>query len=70
MHGGESFREPVRGTDGQLLRRLVADRSETVRREPGPVLEGELGRLPERLLRPVLLCYLEGKSTEEAAEDL
>jgi RNA polymerase sigma factor (sigma-70 family) len=31
------------------------------------VLDDELGRLPERLRLPVLLCYLEGYTTEQAA---
>jgi RND family efflux transporter MFP subunit len=34
------------------------------------VLDEELSRLPERLRRPIILCYLEGKTNEEAAREL
>jgi RNA polymerase sigma factor (sigma-70 family) len=35
-----------------------------------PVLHEEIGRLPERYRMPLVLFYLEGKSTEEAAVQL
>src|SRR5579871_4448365 len=39
-------------------------------REACAVLHDELARLPERLRLPLLLCYLEGKTRDEAARQL
>src|SRR5262249_14521731 len=35
-----------------------------------PILDEEVGRLPERLRLPLILCYLEGHTDEEAARQL
>jgi len=45
----------------------VDDRGETV---PGHVLHEELNRLPDRYRLPLVHCYLEGKTNEEAAAQL
>jgi RNA polymerase sigma factor (sigma-70 family) len=39
-------------------------------RDLRPVLDEEVNRLPEKYRLPVLLCYLEGKTVDEAAEQL
>src|SRR5262245_23445200 len=36
----------------------------------GPVLDEAVGQLPPRFLRPIVLCYFQGHSTEAAAQAL
>src|SRR5437588_536754 len=55
-----------------LCRRLLrhpqdADLDETTWRDLKPVLDAEIDRLPEKYRAAVILCYLEGHSTTEAA---
>ncbi len=40
------------------------------RTEIGPVLDQELSRLPARYREPLVLCYLEGRTHDQAAEQL
>jgi RNA polymerase sigma factor (sigma-70 family) len=44
--------------------------SEATRRELRTVIDEELNHLPDRYRVPMILCYLEGKSNEEAARQL
>jgi len=39
-------------------------------RELGALLHAEVGRLPEKYRAPVILCYLQGRTNEEAARTL
>lgn len=39
-------------------------------RELRPVLDAELSRLPEKLRAPLVLCYLQNKTNEQAAHEL
>jgi RNA polymerase sigma factor (sigma-70 family) len=55
----------------QVERRLVADPlAEVSGRELLAVLDEELHKLPERLREPLVLCYLEGKTRDEATREL
>jgi RNA polymerase sigma factor (sigma-70 family) len=57
----------------RVYERRAAERRAWSRGEPHeawPELHEEIGRLPERYREPVVLCYLEGLSTEAAAKRL
>ncbi len=59
----------------RALERRAAGRAEARATDPpgdevGPALHEEVERLPERLRRPVVLCYLEGLTHDEAADRL
>jgi RNA polymerase sigma factor (sigma-70 family) len=44
--------------------------TETARRELGEAIDEEVHRLPEKYRAPILLCYLQGQTNEEAARQL
>jgi RNA polymerase sigma factor (sigma-70 family) len=44
--------------------------AEVTLREAQAVFDAELARLPDRLRAPLVLCYLEGKTQDEAAREL
>jgi RNA polymerase sigma factor (sigma-70 family) len=57
--------------EGQVDYRTAADPLEEVTgRELLGVLDEEVQKLPERLRAPVVLCYLEGRTRDEAARQL
>jgi len=53
---------------------MTADETEVQagldREEARPILRDEVGRLPEKYRAPIVLCYFEGRSHEEAAAQL
>jgi WD40 repeat protein len=44
--------------------------SDLSRRESQRLLEDELHKLPDKFRLPIILCYLQGKTNQEAADDL
>src|SRR5262249_51162488 len=60
-----------RGLEGQLPQPSTSDPLEEITlREAQARLHEELARLPERLRVPLVLCYLEGRTRDEAARQL
>jgi RNA polymerase sigma factor (sigma-70 family) len=61
-----------RGTAAELADDLAAPEAadELLWRDLRPVLDEEIERLPEKFRAAVVLCYLQGHTTEEAAEQL
>jgi RNA polymerase sigma factor (sigma-70 family) len=67
----------LRGQRARLAARETAlpeqaaeERPEQVWSDLRPILDEEVNRLPEKYRQPVLLCYLQGLSSEEAARRL
>jgi RNA polymerase sigma factor (sigma-70 family) len=60
-----------RALEGEATEASVPDATGAAAwRDLRPVLDEEVNRLPDRYRSAVLLCYLEGKTLAEAAEDL
>jgi RNA polymerase sigma factor (sigma-70 family) len=60
-----------RARERQAATMTVADpRATAAWHELRPVLDAELNRLPEKYRAPLVLCYLQGKTNEEAARQL
>ncbi|MGH7226765.1 MAG: RNA polymerase sigma factor, partial [Gemmataceae bacterium] len=65
---GKRARQAARETT--LPEQLADDQPEQVWAELLPILDEEINRLPTKYRLPVLLCYLQGLSSEEAAQRL
>src|SRR5262245_36421124 len=63
--------EKRNGSESLVDATVDADPSaEAAWREMRPVLDGELQKLPAKYRAPMVLCYLEGKTYEEVADEL
>src|SRR5262249_30842906 len=62
-------RNEVRGARGDL-RGSVAPAADLIVREDHTLLHKELARLPARYREPLVLCYLQGSTRDEAAQQL
>jgi RNA polymerase sigma factor (sigma-70 family) len=56
--------------EATLMEQPSAEQPEQVWRDLRPVIDEEVNRLPEKYRQAVLLCYLQGLSSEEAAQRL
>ena len=65
---GEAKHSSMSSCDEELPDGETAD--EVARRDLQRVVAEEVDRLPEKYRLPVVLCYLSGKTTEEAAQSL
>jgi WD40 repeat protein len=59
-----------RRREAQAAAPLQGPPDEATWSEVRTILDGELVKLPEKLRLPLILCYLEGRSRDEAAEQL
>ena len=75
---GVAFRIALRANANAARRRIheqqAADMATTTSdagwEELRPLLDAELSRLPEKFRAPLVLCYMEGKTNEQAAREL
>lgn len=77
---GVAYKVSARARSGAALRRLREHRGaemvaslgarDNIDGDLGAILHAEIGRLPEIYRAPVVLCYLEGMTNEEAARAL
>ena len=76
---GVAFRTACNASAGIVRRRVHESQAPCSGQPAGPdaawselrfILDEELNRLPERYRAPLVLCYLEGKTNEEAAAQL
>jgi RNA polymerase sigma factor (sigma-70 family) len=73
---GVAYRVATRARETAARRRIregpledvAAPAAEEAGPDPRPVLDEEIGRLPEKYRLPLILCHLEGKSQEQAAQ--
>jgi RNA polymerase sigma factor (sigma-70 family) len=65
---GQRARRAARET--LLPEQIAEERAEPIWSDLRPILDEEINRLPTKYRLPVLLCYLQGLSSEEAAQRL
>lgn len=65
---GQRARQALR--EAPLSDQAATERPEQVWCDLRPVIDEEVNRLPEKYRRPVVLCYLQGLSSDEAAQRL
>ncbi len=72
---GVALRVAVRARRREQLRRrreretpVRSNHDETVASDVRPILDEEIQRLPEKYRLPIVLCYLEGRTNDEAAQ--
>jgi len=64
---GNAARRKIREKEAGEMPRVSEDNDQSELRE---LLDAELQQLPEKYRTPLVLCYLEGKTNEEAAQQL